>query len=99
MKWISIADQIPPDRECAYLVCGHEWIGIANWIPRKGFSDGFIIDSPMGPYSFHDNESKLDDYLNENVMFWGELPEYNDDGVRGYQSLAMKCYFGNCSES
>ena len=78
IKWISIADQLPnPHRwgRC-YLVCGHDFIGIAFWKNGKGFVHGYLMENPL------DEQGQLIecDFFNKNIMYWSEsLIDFSND--------------------
>lgn len=78
MKWISIVDKFPTGHHIAYFITGHEWIGIGIWEDKKGWVKGFIGDFPgdFGSLVEDDDPFDINNYLNQNVMWWSEIEDY-----------------------
>jgi hypothetical protein len=75
MKWISVKESLPKTGEgihnSSYLICGHEWFGIAFY-DSEGWHRAFIGEFPTDEGQLVDDDYWLN---TEGVVLWyAEIP-------------------------
>lgn len=86
-KWISIADQLPPDK-CCVEVASHQVYGLANWSKEKGFYELFYTYGPHEEAEYAKNQWAW----NGEIMWWRAICAWPYYGEQGCDAETMKGY-------
>lgn len=89
IKWISIQDQLPTDKETVEI-CGHHFWGIAIFSVSFGFHSSYIT------FGRWENEIECTcnyEFPNMDIQHWRPIPDHPRYGTRGCDSKLMKQFF------